>query len=49
MGIEDIVSYKGQYENCHAYEYKIVFIYKNLFGLDWWYDLKAVKPDIFTH
>ena len=49
MSNGDKVYYTGRYKECHGYEYEIVFVYQNGFGLDWWYDLKAVNPDIYTH
>jgi len=49
MEVGSIVYYVGEYDNCHNYEYEITYIYRNGFGLDWWYDLKAVKPNILTH
>ena len=49
MKLGDIVYYIGEYNNCHNYKYEIVTIYKNGFGVDWWYDLKVVEPNIKTH
>ena len=49
MRVGDIVYYIGEYDNCHKYKYEIVRIYKNGFGVDWWYDLEAVEPNIETH
>ena len=45
----DKVYYTGEYDECHGFEYEITRVYQNGFGFDWWYNLKAVKPDIFTH
>lgn len=49
MEKEDKVLYTGSYTECHNHEYEIVHVFQNMFGLDCWYDLKAVKPDILTH
>ncbi len=45
----DIVSYSGEYNNCHGHKYKIVKIYPNVFGVDIWYDLESVHPNLMTH
>ena len=45
----DKVLYHGEYNECHNHEYEIEKVYYNGFGSKYWFDLKAVKPDIFTH
>jgi hypothetical protein len=42
MKIGDIVYYKGHYDSCRKYKYEIFKIWKNQFGVDFWYDLKVV-------
>lgn len=49
MKIGDIIEYQSGYGNNKKFKYRITHIYKNAFGLDWWYDLKAVEPNILTH
>ena len=44
MKLCDIVYYTGEYDNSHRFKYEIVKIYKNVFGVDWWYDLRAYGP-----
>jgi hypothetical protein len=49
MKLCDIVYYTGEYDNSHRFKYEIVKIYKNVFGVDWWYDLRAIEPNAMTH
>lgn len=49
MKIGEVVRYIGEYDNCHKYDYEIISVYKNIFGVNWWCDLKAVEPNIYTH
>ena len=49
MKVGDWVYYEGYFENCHNHKYEIVKIFKNVFGKDWYYDLRAISPNIKTH
>jgi hypothetical protein len=41
----DVVYYVGKRKECHNIKYEVVNIHKNGFGINWWYDLKAVEEN----
>lgn len=52
LTVGDIVYYRGEYENCHGFKYKVIKTYNALLsGQTEWCDLEAVTPpdDLFGH
>lgn len=44
----DIVYYNGEYDNCHNVKYKVVKIYRTIFGAPKWADIEALDNDILN-
>ena len=41
MKVGDIILHDSGYGDGKKFKYKIIYIWKNYWGFDWWYDLEA--------